>query len=162
MRFESTPGTRGRTSNFVRGAVTLAALALALVVPGTAFAQAIVTTDPAVGITATSAELRGTVNPNGVPTKWYFEYATHADFGLTGTYTNATAPQLVSALGPVPNPSFPATVAAVVNGLAPRTTYHFRIVAEQSQCTGSPFEAQCPFPTVTSFGQDRTFKTLKR
>jgi hypothetical protein len=74
-------------------------------------------------ITADSAVLRGTVDPNGLSTTYTFEYA-----------ANGGAPQLLQtpavtlAAGLVPQ-----TVTATVTGLTPETTYAVELVATNSR-----------------------------
>ena len=92
------------------------------------------TTDAASSVTDTSAVLNGTVNPNLLPTTVRFE------FGPTTAYGSATANQTV---GPG---SGPETVAALLTGLAPATTIHYRVVATNADGTTN--------------GADQTFTTL--
>jgi hypothetical protein len=89
-----------------------------------------VITGDASALTATSATLNGTVNPNGVPTIAYFEY------GSTAAYGNVTP---IAAMG---DGIIPLALAAPVTGLSPGT-YHCRIVATSS--------------SGTSHGADKTF-----
>jgi len=108
--------------------------ALGLAVPGTALAVGpTASTGNANQITATTATLHGTVDPRHNATTFHFQY------GRTKTYGSLT-----------PETGTDATkrsqpVAANVTGLAPSTTYHFRIVA-----TGGG---------STVAGVDKTFKT---
>jgi len=91
---------------------------------------------PATLPTQTSAVLSGEVNPNGLSTQYYYEY------GLTSSYGTKT---------PVPNGSFGAgifdfqPVAHTISGLQQATTYHFRLVAQNSG--------------GTNYGPDQTFST---
>jgi hypothetical protein len=68
-------------------------------------------------VTATSAVLRGRVNPNGLPTTWWFEW------GATASYGSST----------VPADAGSGTALVVyqhrVEGLAPASDLHYRIVA---------------------------------
>lgn len=110
--------------------VLLGALALAAVALG---AAPTATTGTATQIGSTSATLNGEVNPGRETTTWFFEYGTTASYGsVTPTDTinggNATR-----------------NVDAAVSGLAPSTTYHFRVVAQN--------------PSGTVRGADRTFTT---
>jgi hypothetical protein len=81
-----------------------------------------VITGAASSLTATSATLNGTVNPNGVPTIAYFEY------GATSAYGHVTP---IAAMG---DGIVPLSLAAPVTGLSPGT-YHFRIVGTSSSGT---------------------------
>ena len=67
-------------------------------------------------VTASSALLEATVNPEGSPTAVEFQY------GTTILYGQSTAPQEISG-------SEPQLVSAPVTELAPGTTHHFRAVA---------------------------------
>jgi sugar lactone lactonase YvrE len=95
-----------------------------------------VTTGSATGVTATEGILHGTVNPNGLATTDQFEYGTTVSYGTTV---------------PVPAESAGSGSAEVakgylITGLKPSTTYHFRLVATNSEGTTN--------------GKDATFTTL--
>ena len=77
------------------------------------------TTGAATGVGETSATLNGTLGAGGSSTA-YFQY------GTTAAYGASTAAQSVGAS------SSPSPLAAAIGGLAPGTTYHFRLVAENS------------------------------
>jgi subtilisin family serine protease/sugar lactone lactonase YvrE len=96
-----------------------------------------VVTQAATAITANGATLVGTVNPRGLSTSYRFEYGTTTSYGTSA---------------PVPNESVgsgvePVTKSKAIAGLASNTTYHYRIVASNSE--------------GTSFGADKTLTTLK-
>ena len=80
-----------------------------------------VTTGAAGDITAATALLQGVVNPRYGTTLIHFEY------GLTAAYGAATAPRGVG------NGNESVNVATGISGLQPGKTYHFRVVAENSQ-----------------------------
>jgi hypothetical protein len=90
-------------------------------------------TSPATNVTDTAATLNGTVFPNQNETTYYFQYGTTTEYG-TQTPT----------AGPV-NGNAGKDVSAGVTGLAPSTTYHFRVVATNS--------------AGPAFGSDATFAT---
>jgi hypothetical protein len=90
-------------------------------------------TGSASGISAVTATLNGTVNPNGAATTYYFEYGTSTAYGTNTAPTSAGAG------------STPVSVTANVSGLNPSTTYHFQLVATSAE--GS------------SLGGDSTFST---
>jgi hypothetical protein len=94
-----------------------------------------VATGPATQLGTSFATLTGTVNPNGELTGWAFEY------GLTPLYGTETFGGTVSASSP------PRTVSRQIQGLAPGTTFHYRLVALHGS-------------TVASYGADQTFTTL--
>src|ERR1700760_4593388 len=94
-----------------------------------------VTTGSATGVTATEGILHGTVNPNGLATTDKFEYGTTVSYGTTV---------------PVPAESAGSGTAEIakgylITGLSPSTTYHFRLVATNSEGTTN--------------GKDATFTT---
>ena len=82
-------------------------------------------------VTAASATLTGTVNPNGRATTWYFEYGTSTSYGTKTPVKDA-------GLG-----TSPVSVAAGLSGLSTGRTYHFRLVATSD--------------AGTSKGSDQTF-----
>ncbi len=97
------------------------------VVPPTA------TTNPATAVTDIGATLAGSVDPKGAPTSYRFEY------GTTTAYGNSTvAAGAGSGSGSV-------AVTAAVAGLAPATSYHYRVVASNAAGVAQ--------------GGDRTFTT---
>jgi len=121
-------------SNACRVALVASAIALT----GTGSAAAAVpsaSTGGAKSVTATSAVLSGTLNPNGEPTTYAFQY------GTTKGYGAATPAQ-----GPTAAVKRNLAVSAGVTGLAPGTTYHYRLVA--TNASGG------------KVGGDRTFTTL--
>ncbi|HEX2071525.1 MAG TPA: hypothetical protein VHF90_07760 [Thermoleophilaceae bacterium] len=77
------------------------------------------TTHAAVNVRSTSAVLQGTVNPNGSPTEYYFEYGPSSTYGTRSPSSGASA-----------GAGMARTVSASLTGLAPDTVYHFRVVAE--------------------------------
>ena len=82
------------------------------------------TSNPATNVIATSAVFNGTVNPNSLSTTVQFEYGTTTSYGSVVTAT----PSPVIGISSVP-------VSAAITGLAPNTTYHFRLVATNSAGT---------------------------
>jgi hypothetical protein len=116
------------------------ALALALVAAGALPAAAsaalpAASTGAAGAVTATSATLNGTFNPNGEPTTYFFQY------GPTKAYGSQTPTQ-----GPTAAVKKSTPASAGVSGLTPATTYHYRLVATNASGTRQ--------------GRDRTFTTL--
>jgi phosphodiesterase/alkaline phosphatase D-like protein len=89
-------------------------------------------TNPATNVTNSSATLRGWVYPHGLSTTVYFQY------GRTTSYGSRTPNQIKTG-------NTYQGVIANISGLAPNTTYHFRIVASNS--------------AGTRYGTDRTFTT---
>jgi len=117
--------------------VAVAAAAVVAVPVGLATAQSAtaptVTTSPATTITDTAATLNGSVNPNGSATNYAFQWGPTNGYGHETTLTSAGSGTTSS------------SVSATVNGLAPGTTYHFRIIAINDG--------------GTSVGSDQTFAT---
>jgi hypothetical protein len=92
-----------------------------------------VTTDPASPVTGISATLNGTIDPGGVAATYHFEYGLDTNYGASTSGTSAG-----SGSGAVP-------ASAVLSGLTPNQTYHYRVVG--SNAGGS------------IFGDDRSFST---
>ena len=118
----------------------LRALGLSAVVvgllPGVALAaKPAATPGGAANVTFSSARVNGSVDPNGSPTSYYFQY------GTTRAYGTQTAPT------PVGAGQNPVHVSVDLSGLAPATRYHYRIVAQGAG---------------TALGGDRTFTTRKQ
>ncbi len=73
-------------------------------------------------LTATSAELKAAVNPNGLETKYRFEYGPTANYGSA-----EPVPDGVIAAG-----NADQTVRFNLTNLVPHVVYHYRLVAENS------------------------------
>lgn len=82
----------------------------------------VVTTQVALSTGVTTAVVAGTVNPYGVQTSYWFEYATDPKFAAVKTSQKKS-------LGAV---STTVSVQATLTGLKTATTYYVRIVAENS------------------------------
>ena len=93
------------------------------------------TTLAAEGLKETEATLKGTVNPGGEATEYFFEYGTDTHYG------QKTEEATLQASG-----GSNQSVSATLKGLTPGTEYHFRLVAKNKQ--SPPGE-----------GLDRSFKT---
>jgi hypothetical protein len=78
----------------------------------------------ATAITSTGATLNGTVDPRGSDTAYHFDY------GLDATYGSSTPDG-----GPLSGQGAQGA-SSTITGLAPGTTYHFRVVADNG--TGGP------------------------
>jgi hypothetical protein len=110
-----------------------------------------VATESASGITQTEATLNATVNPNGVETKYYFEYGPTTSYGTKTTE--------VSGGSGMSN----LKASQAITGLTASTTYHFRIVAtnvngtsegadQVFSTTGKPTAETQPATGVTATG----------
>jgi hypothetical protein len=82
-----------------------------------------VTTQAASSIATTGATLNGTVNPNGVAATYHFEW------GTTTSYGNSTTTQSAGSSGTS------VSVSTALAGLTYGTTYHFRLVAVNTNGT---------------------------
>jgi len=91
-------------------------------------------TDPATAVGATTATLNGTVNANNTTTTVTFQYGLDTSYGQTA----------VAVPSPVTG-NTPTAVSSIVDTLAPNTTYHYRVVAQNM---GN-----------TVYGADMTFTT---
>lgn len=94
----------------------------------------------ATNIQGVSAVLKGGVNPGGLPTTYYFEYSTRADF------TGATR----TSARPAGSGSGEELVRAAISGLSPSTTYHYRLIASNS--SGTTAGTAGSFETSKGFG----------
>ena len=88
---------------------------------------------PATFVGSTGATLNGSVDPNGSSTSFYFEY------GTSGSYGTVTSTQSAGS-GTSATP-----VNTTISGLAPGTTYHYRLDAVNGN--------------GTTYGPDQTFTT---
>ncbi len=106
------------------------------------------TTLAAEGLEESEATLKGTVNPGGEATEYFFEYGTGTGYGQT------TEKATVSASGGNQSVSAPLTK------LTPGTEYHFRLVAKNTQgpadgldhsfkTMSTPAKGPTPTPTPT-------------
>ena len=84
-------------------------------------------------VVVANANLTGTINPNGAVTTFYFQYGLTAAYGSYST-TNTAATNAILA------------VTNLISNLSPNTTYHFRLLANNS--------------VGTNAGVDLTFTTL--
>jgi CSLREA domain-containing protein len=97
-------------------------------------APPVATTGDASQVGATSAKAGGTLDPRGLRTRWHVEYGTSSSYG------GASADQFAGGGA--------TDVGAILTGLSPQTTYHYRLVAVG--------------PDGTSTGADRTFTTTAK
>ena len=86
-------------------------------------------------VKATEAKLNGTMNPEALESKYYFQYGTTRAYGAKTTEVNAG-----SGVSTV-------TASQAISGLVSSTTYHYRLVAVNS--------------SGTTYGEDYTFTTVK-
>jgi hypothetical protein len=122
----------------MRGVMVVAIVGALIWAPATAAAaeKPVVTTGGAANVQPTTVVLNGTVNPKGAETTYFFQYGTTSLYGLTTPATSAGAGNKG------------VKIAVAVGGLAPFTTYHYRLVAQNSKGVAR--------------GQHRTFKTKRQ
>jgi hypothetical protein len=126
------PGYDGPTGvGSISGAVTTGAPGISG--PGTNGTYALSTT-------ATGAQLSGGVYPNGIDTTYWWEYGPTTDYGQ-----QTPATDMGSGTAPV-------AVSNSLTGLAPGTTYHYRLVAQNQTGTeyGYDFTLTTPASSTTS------------
>jgi len=110
-----------RTSTPVKFCIaTVLALSLALPALAQAAAKPAVTTGGVAKLTPSTVSLLGKVNPNSAATSTFFQY------GTTALYGAQTAPVAAGGGANAVN------VVADIANLAPATTYHYRLVAQNS------------------------------
>ncbi len=101
------------------------------------------TTGPASDVTPDSADLTGTVDPEGGAVKsCSFEYGTTSEYGSTASCS--TLPGAVHT--PVP-------VSAAISGLQENTTYHFRLIAGNAGGTNQGSDQQFTTAGPPDFGR---------
>lgn len=101
--------------------------------------------ESASAIASTSATLGGSINPDGSDTSWYFQYGTSSAYG---SETPAAPGESIGAGEDA------VEVTRHVQGLAPSTVYHYRVVVT-SQLEVEPGV----FKEATFDGHDQTFTT---
>jgi hypothetical protein len=104
---------------------------------GTVGAVEGVQTQPASSVTATTATLRGSLEPNGLDAHYYFQYGKSTEYGSVSPARPGADAGSASSTQPA---------ATALAGLETNTTYHYRLVATNED--------------GTTFGQDETFTTL--
>jgi streptogramin lyase len=102
---------------------------------------AVPTTGSVAGIGPTGASLFGTVDANSYPTSYVFQY------GTTTAYGSTTLAQSAGTGGE------PVSVSASVSGLAPATTYHYRLVTTNQ--LGTVAGADATFTTAADPDRDK-------
>jgi hypothetical protein len=122
-----------------RGRSMVLGLLLAVALPGAAQAaveKPTVTTKAASNVQQSTALLNGAVDPNGAETTYFFQIGPTSVYGINSPETG------------VGKGGSPVNVSFQSEGLAPATTYHYRIVAKNSKGLVK--------------GSDRTFKTRRQ
>ncbi|WP_249011639.1 hypothetical protein [Conexibacter sp. DBS9H8] len=97
-----------------------------------------VSTGSVSALTSNSATVTGTVNPDGLDTTYAFQYGTSTAYSSETTIENAGAGTSATVLN------------ATLTGLAPGTTYHYRIVATNADGTVDGADMSFTTPTGPS------------
>jgi hypothetical protein len=114
---------RSNSRRILAALVAVLAVGAVSAAPALASGKPFVETKPPTSVTEEGATLNGVVNPNGAETKYYFEY------GETTSYGKKTAE--ASAGSGTSN----LEVSKAITGLSLLKTYHFRVVATNSNGT---------------------------
>ncbi|HXS33769.1 MAG TPA: fibronectin type III domain-containing protein [Solirubrobacterales bacterium] len=125
--------------------LALAAAALGLLAASASAAAPSLGPLLATNIQGVSALLIGTVNPEGLATTYHYEYVDQTGFQAAGFAAAAATPPTTAGAGTAAVPA-----RAVVSGLSPETTYHYRLVASNSSATTT--SAPASFTTSHGFG----------
>jgi hypothetical protein len=94
-----------------------------------------VSSEAPTSVTTTSGTMNGSINPDGIATKYQFEYGTSTSYGSLTPSTPGT----------VGSDSTTHHLTATLTGLEPSSTYHYRIVATNAN--------------GTNYGADETLNT---
>lgn len=93
----------------------------------------VLATNPATNVASFFSVLNGSLNPQGLATDGYFQYGPTTSYGFTTPLQSQTGDSL-------------RNISVSIGGLTASTTYHFRIVASNTE--------------GTRYGGDKTFTTL--
>jgi hypothetical protein len=155
MRLKSAGQGRGkirgnRTGRIALGFISTAALWLCAVPAAIAAApQITATTASAVG--TGSATLEAMLNPGGAVTTYHFEY------GLAECPKGCTKVPTPDAS--IPAGTSPVVVKETISGLAPNTTYHFRLVARNPAVANGPDRTFLTYaPPLTGLPDSRAYE----
>ena len=124
--------------------------ALTFIVPAAPLVQSM----SATGISSSSAALEAKIDPRGADTTYHFEYDTSPYTGAESHGVSVPVPDAGIGAGGLTGSAL-ESVAQQIGGLAPATTYYFRVVAtneveENGQITYGP---------ETTVGEERSFTT---
>jgi phosphodiesterase/alkaline phosphatase D-like protein len=124
---------KSKLEALVPAALLSAVLVVGISAAALAASSPAVTTDSPSHVTDTSAVLRGTINPNGSATVYFFQWGLTTAYGVNSTEHSAG------------HGTRSVSVSTTAAGLIPGTVYHYRLVAGNG--AGS------------TVGADRAFKT---
>ena len=122
---EAGPGYDGPTGI---GSISGAVVAGAPGIGGPSFGDGVGNTYTS-GVGATTASLSGGVYPNGVDTTYYWQYGTTTSYGAQTATVDIGGGQA------------PVQVPGALSGLAPGTTYHYRLVAQNIDGTAYGYDS---------------------
>jgi hypothetical protein len=108
---------------------------------GRAVGAPFVSTNPATNVASSSATLNGSLSPGGSTTTVYFQYGPTTSYGFTSSAQTQTGNTF-------------RDVSANISGLSASTTYHFRIVATNSD--GTRYGGDRIFTTAAAIGPTPT------
>jgi len=128
-------GASAIAANHASGALYTADPAIAAVERFTSFTAPTVVTEASSAVTASEATLNGSINPEGVAGATTYRF----DWGADSNYGNST-PETDSGGG-----SSDVPAAATISGLAPGSTYHYRLIGTN--------------PSGSAVGADESFTT---
>ncbi len=139
----SAPSIRPTKTIMTALALAIATLSLLALAPSAMAAPPVVTDVGAVQVSDTSARLVGVIDPEGSETSYLFQYG---ETPALGSSTEGAA---------IGDGTEPVYVDQVVNGLAPDTTYFFRLAATNDEGTTDSVNRELhtraePFPAPTS------------
>lgn len=117
----------------------LAALAALAAVPAAASSPSVVNFG-ASQIGGTSAVLNGMLDTSDADSAWFFQYGPTTSYGKFSKVT------------PIATPNVAQGVQAVIGGLSPNTTYHFRLVLESYVTTVNAYTSADGEFTTTAAG----------
>ena len=112
-----------------------------------------VKTEAPTEVERTSATLNGSLNPDELPTHYFFEYVTDEQFKASGYEGAAKTPE-----AEISTSATEQSVSYHLSGLQPQTTYRYRLVAGNED--GTTFGSDEPFETLRAvFGVQTTEAT---
>jgi hypothetical protein len=107
----------------VASVAAFAVAACAGAVPAAAAGAPSASTGPVTAVAPTTATVSGSTNPNGLATTWYVEYGTTTSYGSKTSSTSAGSG------------TSSVAISSTLTGLAPGTSYHYRVVATNTAGT---------------------------
>jgi len=114
----------------------------------------VVSGETVTNVTSTSARLQALVNPKGNQTRYTFQYITDAAYQANEATERFAGATEAPAGGALIEGSAPLAVSASITGLAPDTTYHYRVFAT-NHCAPAEAEKLCP-----GLGVEKSFHTF--